>query len=156
MKKITKDTILKQGNKDYGNAIEVEGGKFVWVNKDAEIKRNSPLFSIKENRIWIGDDETVTWLNKIGNASWFVIIAATFDLEGVHNIMAGYKANQAIWTNEDMIKCWCAAIDLIEWMAEPAIKEKYPKPPNKEQFLQSINSIKEITVDENWCIISSQ
>lgn len=66
----------------------------------------------------------------------------------------GYKANQNKYTEEDMVKCWCAAIDYVEWLNEPIIQSKFPKPFDRVQYLQSLKSIKEITIDENFKNIS--
>jgi hypothetical protein len=92
MKQITKDTILKQGDKTYP-AIEVDGG-FVWVDKNAEMKDDNwyynsfnktvyRLASSNFNRnysIVIKED-----INAFPN-QYFKIRATTLGLKGVPKI----------------------------------------------------------------------
>lgn len=206
MKQITKDTVLKQGNKTY-TTIEVEQG-IVWVDKDAEIKdaftfsKNYGIgkvrFVEKEGyELFIGDNISY-WFGDYHSckSDCNKIIAATFELEGIPKIELedknslekakefasnkfnldphkkkgvvftetvlsvldagiecgykfGIKANKAKWSDEDMIK----TIDMAQeesWDEGGYLGLKY----EPKEILQSLNSIKEIVVDENFKVIS--
>ena len=87
MKQITKNTVLKQGDKSYP-AIQTEQG-IVWIDKDAEPKSNNQFIDINDGKIYKnqakGDNST---MRKSIFPECLKVIAANFDLEGVPKIAA--------------------------------------------------------------------
>ena len=162
MKQITKDTVLKQGDKSYP-AIQTEQG-IVWIDKDAEIKEKNKYLakSLRED----DEDELLYSLHiktavlidglKIytkapykcldGNGKEYMnysytdkwrsskIIAANFELEGVPKIEL----------EDEDIDTESIQKELGTWGHDEGLTEQEYKE------WQSFKSIKEITVDENF------
>lgn len=152
MKQITSNTVLIQGDKSY-SPIEVKEG-IIWVDISFPILEEYP----KMNPLAANFDlegipkiELEDEVEKLARIEYEKILHKHITYSDfVLAFSIGYKANQAKYTEEDIIKCWCAAIDYVEWLNEPTIQNKFPKPFDRVQYLQSLNSIKEITVDENF------
>lgn len=209
MKQITKDTVLKQGDKSFEQflaenpykhtrsfteadweadmyekwketiktytAIETEQG-IVWIDKDAEIKDyDYHIPYLVDGKIGTYDNHT-DWTH----LDCPPIIASNFILEGIPVIgfedeveklarieyekilhkhitysdfvlafSIGYKANQAKYTEEDILDAYEAGKDSIHFKNDGSWCWWEEKNGEKD-YLQSLNSIKEITVDENF------
>ena len=173
MKKITKNTILKQGQKQF-YAVDIEGIIY-WLDPHAKIK-NEWYYLPKENKIAFNDDPIV--LDGV-TPKWTILIVA----KGSHNLVdvpyinldnyidklakeyadlyysenkkaelgfiAGYNQNPNKWTDADMQK----AIELAkkqETFNFKPLGSKY----TTEEILNQIKEISIIEVDQNFNIIS--
>jgi hypothetical protein len=139
MKKITPNTILKQGDKKF-TAVEVDGN-IVWIDKtefaDETIAQTSPIL---QGIPVISLDSYVKSLSlKIGMEKY---IGGNYDFQ--NGVRVGYKSNPAKWTDEDM---------------ERAIKmaRRYPKDVAgfaDEEIMEQLSEIVEIEVDNDFNVIT--
>lgn len=179
-KKITKDTILKQGEKEY-KGIETDGG-IVWVDKDSVLDtmytRVRKNISTAMGRLYLHNGEKV-----LGR-----IIASTLDLEEVpkiviedelpikeaekilkshrdyeaegfseyqngrfNGIIEGLQHNPAQFTEEDIRKAIQATVNECNKLQ----KESYGDLEiNVDEIIHSFTSIKLIEVDEQFKVIN--
>ena len=172
MKQITSNTVLIQEDKSYP-AIQTEQG-IVWVDPSLPIEEKYPKTVVEKlttgnYMLWQIDN-----INDIDRSCQYQIVATTFELEGVpkieledeieklakeyskneedytlkliakYSFKDGYKANQAKYTKEDMKKAY----------SKGALYGDSDNTYYFDNLLQSLNSIKEITVDENFCILN--
>ena len=130
MKQITSNTILKQGNKSHP-AIQTKQG-IVWIDKDAEIKEGWKGYAYKKDltgQVFKHFYTTNPWYNDAK-----IIIAANFELEGVPKVEL----------EDEDIDTESIQKELGTWGHDEGLTEQEYKE------WQSFNSIKEITVNENF------
>ena len=184
MKQLTKDTVLKQGDKTY-HAIEVEQG-IVWVDKDA-IKGYKGDWIIETHNSVVKNtlcQLSSEWdLNRSGYKDK-LIVASTFDLEGVPKIELEDEVDKLAklefplsnpnnnWLSNEIelrrrlfIKGYKAnpakyteeQMKTALIMAKETVEEggKLMAEYSILDILQFLNSIKEITVDGNFKILES-
>jgi hypothetical protein len=166
MKKITKNTILKQGDNTY-HQIEINGGVYWYDIKEIRIDNNTIRNDIigklainkRHNHIGIITDINERSVTVSGTYNPTETGCSIFDslmINGfsVHNLIVfdeyGYESNSNKYTQKDIEK----AIDLASNPQRIMINGLIREHLTKEEILEQINSISVINVDNKFNVLN--
>ena len=149
MKKITTNTILKQGDKTF-TAVEVDGN-IVWIDKTEfadetiaqtkAILQGIPVILLDSyvERLAEKDADKYDWDFESSSGNGYA--------DHVYGFIKGYKSNPAKWTDEDMER----AIELSRIKLEVNAENEYL---TKKQIFEQLSEISVIEVDNDFNVLN--